>query len=180
MLFFNNTDNNIVEIQPPFEENSVRCKNSIKIFLAGGITNCPNWQKVFISTLKLRAGSFLEEKNITIYNPRRDKFDLSDKSIAEEQICWEHTHLSEADIIVMWFSKGSINPITLYELGRYITGPQKFESVIGVDPEYERGYDVNIQVKLELGTDFKINQSLEDMVDDLIDLILDIDENSSC
>lgn len=180
MLFYNHSekDANIVQIKAPNEEYSVRCKNSIKIFVAGGITNCPDWQSEFYQLL-LEKDHSLKNKNITLYNPRRESFDVSNPTEAEIQICWEHKHLSEADIIVMWFSSGSLNPIVLYELGRYITGPGKFEAVIGIDPEYTRKFDVETQVRLDLGEHFVINNSLEDMVDDLIDLMLDLDENTT-
>ena len=76
-----------------------------KVFLAGGITNCPDWQKQFITELKRY------NPKCVLYNPRRKKFPMDKPEAAKEQITWEYKHLQEADIIPFWFSKGSDNPI---------------------------------------------------------------------
>lgn len=113
---------------------------SKKLFLAGGITNCPDWQSEVIENLK----TF---DKLVIYNPRRKNFPINDPHASEEQITWEYEHLEAADIIVFWFSRGSLNPIVLYELGKWGNSTNK-EIIIGLDPEYERQSDVIIQTRL--------------------------------
>jgi hypothetical protein len=75
-----------------------------------------------------------------------------------QQICWEYKHLEESDIIVFWFAKETVCPITLYELGKWGTSTKK-TVIIGIDPEYSRKNDVIIQTSLarpeiEIYTDF--------------------------
>lgn len=49
------------------------------VFLAGGITNCPQWQQEVIDRLQ---GYEIE---CTILNPRRANFPIGDPSAAREQ-----------------------------------------------------------------------------------------------
>lgn len=109
------------------------------VFLAGGITNCPDWQAELVEHLRPHA--------ISIFNPRRKNFPMDDPSAADEQIRWEYQRLQEAHIHAFWFSRGSDNPIVLYEygfaLGRNVTLP-----LVGVDSQYRRRQDVYIQTKL--------------------------------
>jgi len=128
----------MITIEAPNEYYS----NNIKVFLAGGITNCPNWQKEMIKLLE-------KEEGVTLYNPRRANFPIEDPDAAKTQITWEFNKLKEADIILFWFSRGTLNPIVLYELGMWGNSRvgEKI-SVIGCDPEYERIQDVEIQSML--------------------------------
>ena len=129
------------------------------IFLAGGITNCPDWQKKLVK--------LLEKTSLVVYNPRRKDFPIDDPNASFEQIKWEHKYLREADFISFWFSRGSLNPIVLFELGRwshFLLGKVIF---VGVDPEYIRRQDVEIQLKLEK-PDIKLVYSLKDLSDEII------------
>ena len=127
-------------IEAPNEVYSLENNRNTKIFLAGGITNCPEWQFVVIEKLK-------DEPGLTIYNPRRKNFPIEDPNASEEQITWEYEKLRDADVIAFWFSRGSLNPIVLYELGRWGNSSDK-EIVIGIDKGYERTKDVEIQTML--------------------------------
>lgn len=129
-------------IEAPNEIYSISTVNNDKLFLAGGISNCPDWQSEFIEMIK-------GYKNLTIYNPRRKNFPINDPTAAETQITWEYKHLKESDIITFWFSRGSLNPIVLFELGKYGLANDEKTIIIGIDPEYERKLDVEIQTKLE-------------------------------
>ena len=119
------------------------------VFLAGGITNCKNWQKEVIKELN-------DIEKLTVYNPRRTNFDLSNKSINHEQIEWEFERLEKMDIFSMYFCGGaSIQPICMYELGRNIIRMQnRFPSdwekriVISCEVDYIRKEDVIIQTLL--------------------------------
>jgi hypothetical protein len=129
-------------------------ENEISVFLAGGITNCPDWQKELIELLK-------DTPDIVMYNPRRKNFPIKDPNAAEEQITWEYNQLKEVDNLIFWFSRGSLNPIVLYELGIWgnSSGRPLF---IGMDKEYERQQDVLIQTKLAR-PEIEIVYSLEDL-----------------
>lgn len=81
------------------------------IFLAGGITNCKDWQKEVIKEL--------EFENISIFNPRQENFDITDKNASFKQISWEFERLEQMDIFSMYFCNSeSDQPICMYELGR--------------------------------------------------------------
>lgn len=124
------------------------------IFLAGGITGCPDWQKKLVDKIK--------DLDIIIYNPRRANFDISDPNASKIQIEWEHEMLKKSDVISFWFCKGEIQPITLYELGAHTKTSKPL--IIGMDKGYERRSDVEIQTKLERpGTEFVY--SLKDLSD---------------
>lgn len=120
-------------------DQSLPLENNIELFLAGGISNCPDWQSDVIQEFK-------EESNLTMYNPRRSNFKITDSESAK-QIEWEFKRMKRSKIICFWFSRGSVNPIVLYELGKMIDKRNKI-LVIGIDPKYERILDVRIQVQL--------------------------------
>jgi len=128
-------------IEAPNDVYSVDTKHNPKVFLAGGISNCPDWQAELIELLK-------NEENVTLFNPRRANFPMDDPNAAEEQITWEYQKLSESGIIVFWFSRGSLNPIVLYELGMWGNSRRYKRIIIGCDPAYERIKDVEIQSRL--------------------------------
>ncbi len=110
------------------------------LFIAGGITGCENWQKDLIKGI--------EKEDIIIYNPRRETFDMSDRSATEVQICWEFDKLMKADIVIFWFAYGTDNPIVLYELGLWGNSQTGRPIVIGVDERYSRKTDVIYQTAL--------------------------------
>lgn len=115
----------------------------IKMFMAGGITNCPDWQTELIGQLK----NININADLDIYNPRRKNFPIGDKKASREQIQWEYEKLKAANLIIFWFSRGSLNPIVLYELGMW--GNSRFTPIIiGIDKEYEREQDVIIQTSM--------------------------------
>ena len=122
------------------------------LFLAGGISNCPNWQ------LELR--ELIGNEKIVLLNPRRDSFPITNPHAAEEQIRWEFDHLRKADAISFWFPKETLCPIVLCELGAWsMTDKPIF---VGVHPEYPRRQDVEIQTKLAR-PDVKVVYDLESL-----------------
>ena len=114
------------------------CGNEKSLFLAGGISNCPDWQTLIIA--------HLWKEEITLFNPRRVKFPMDDRDAAPEQIQWEFKNLRKADAILFWFPKETLCPIVLYELGAHSMSPKSL--FVGVHPEYERKLDVEVQLKL--------------------------------
>lgn len=109
------------------------------VYLAGGITRCPDWQS--------EAVSLLDGVPAVVLNPRRESFDVADPSATERQIRWEHAHLQRADVVLFWFSEGpSPQPIALYELGAMAAVGRRI--VVGVHPAYSRRADVRLQMEL--------------------------------
>lgn len=132
------------------------------IFLAGGITDCAPWQTVVIE-------SFRYGNDAVLLNPRRKEFSIYKES--SKQIEWEFNALTNCDIFTMWFAGGdSVQPICMYELGRYATLRSKKldRIVIGVDRNYSRKSDVYTQMNLidpELAA--KISYNLEDHISNI-------------
>ena len=126
----------------------------INCFLAGGITNCWNWQDAVLDAL-----SKYDARDLIVFNPRRPNFPIEDPNAAYEQIQWEFNCLEACDIFSMYFAAGdSDQPICMYELGRNLISMQwKFRRtymdriVITCEPGYHRQQDVEIQSKLALG-----------------------------
>ena len=122
------------------------------VFLAGGITDCPDWQSDVVK--------MLEKDTITIVNPRRKDFPIGDPKAAPYQIYWEYLMLREVDLISFWFPKETICPIVLYELGAWSMSDKQI--IVGIDHGYVRRQDVEIQTKL-VRPDIKIVYSIYDL-----------------
>jgi hypothetical protein len=113
------------------------------LFLAGGITGCPDWQREMVHRL--------HDVPAVLLNPRRANFPIDDPTAARAQIDWEFRHLRQADAILFWFPRETLCPITLYELGAWSLyrdqhGPKPL--FIGAHPDYPRRQDVEIQTGL--------------------------------
>jgi hypothetical protein len=137
-------------IQCPTEANPQPLEKSL--FLAGGISNCPDWQSELTT--------MLENTDWLVINPRRADFDMTNPNMTEEQILWEHRHLRMASAIAFWFPPETLCPITLYELGTWSMSSKPL--FIGVDPKYQRRLDVMIQTRL-VRPEIPILESLEDL-----------------
>jgi len=157
-------------IEAPHEIYSVENNTNVKMFLAGGITNCPDWQKYVIDELK-------DISNLTIYTPRRKNFSINDPKATEEQITWEFQKLKDANLVFFWFSRGSLNPIVLYELGMWCNSMDR-PAIVGTDPEYERKQDVIIQTKLAR-PEIQIYDSIQDMIDEVKYIFSEYDVNKN-
>lgn len=110
------------------------------VFLAGGITNCPDWQQEMVR--------LLQDTDLILLNPRRADFPIHDPNAAQEQITWEYEHLRKADAILFWFPCETLCPIVLYELGAWSKSSEK-QVFVGTHPDYQRRLDVEIQTGLE-------------------------------
>ncbi len=118
------------------------------VFLAGGITDCPDWQDDLTEMLRSRDDEL--DKPVLLLNPRRDDFDVGDATMELQQITWEFDALSRADMIVFWFNNETLCPIVLYELGMW-GNSRNTPIVLGIDPKYKRKHDVLIQTALAKG-----------------------------
>lgn len=93
-------------------------KGFISIFLAGSIEmdKAIDWQESI--TKKLHKAF----DDIIVLNPRRKDWDsswtqeITDKNFYG-QVDWEHTQFTQADIVLIFFQKGTKSPISLMELG---------------------------------------------------------------
>jgi hypothetical protein len=122
------------------------------LFLAGGISGCPDWQRTIVA--------LLADTPLVLLNPRRASFPIDDPSAADMQIAWEHEHLRRAGAILFWFPCETLNPIVLYELGAWsMTEKPLF---VGVHPRYQRRQDVEIQTRLAR-PDVPVVLSLEEL-----------------
>lgn len=119
------------------------------VFLAGGISNCPDWQNELSKTLRIgsQTSKFRNEfKIIRLINPRRSNFDITNQSLSTEQIIWEYHHLCNSEAVSFWFPKETLCPITLFELGSIAEANKPI--FVGVHPEYQRKHDVLVQLGL--------------------------------
>ena len=140
-------------------------EHDITVFLAGGITNCPDWQSKVIKDLNVD-NHYLE--SLVIFNPRRENFPIWDKSAAYAQIEWEYQMLERCNIFSMYFSSGeSDQPICMYELGRNILRMQmRFPAdwqdriVISVEDDYIRKQDVLVQTELATQNQIFVNTQI--------------------
>ena len=123
------------------------------IFLAGGITSCPDWQNDVIEYLEKQP----DTEHLVIFNPRRPDWpDGSDYAEMEKQIAWEKEWLDRCDLFTIYFaSSTSPQPISFYELGRQLAlrNIDPWGIVISCGPDFSRINDVDIQSYLALGLD---------------------------
>lgn len=136
------------------------------VFLAGGITGVGDWQGPAARRL------LVENKNVCVYNPRRESFDLADPTQSEIQITWEYNRLANSRKVLFWFPKGSLCPITLFEYGRELTQFMENHSMktvyVGCDPEYPRVFDVKFQTKLITRNVVRVHDSLDAVIDEVL------------
>lgn len=118
-------------------------KSNLSIFLAGSIEMgvAEDWQQQLTNVLA----------NVTVFNPRRDDWDsswLQDKNNINfnEQVLWEHNHITTADIVVFYFDPTTKSPITLLELG-YVAGIKKEMYVCCPEGFWRRG---NVEMLCEI------------------------------
>ncbi len=112
--------------------------SSPSLFLAGGISNCGDWQSEMIA--------LLADTDFTLINPRRESFDTGDPTVTGVQIAWEYRQLRRASAVLFWFPPETLCPITLFELGGALErGAPVF---VGYHPAYARREDVRVQVAL--------------------------------
>lgn len=152
-------------------EKYIRQPNDITVFLAGGITNCWEWQDKVIELLEKE-----NLEHLVVFNPRRKDFPINDPNASYEQIKWEFDMLEQCNIFSMYFCAGeSDQPICMYELGRNICRMQmrfptdwNMRLIITSEYNYKRAKDVSIQTML--ATDYiTINSNIAQHIDNIIE-----------
>jgi len=128
------------------------------IFLAGGISRCPNWQQELV----LR----LSDTDLIVYNPRRANFPMGNELEGIKQIRWEWDYLQKVDYISFWFPKETLCPITLFELGSWSMSETKL--FVGCHPDYPRRFDVEVQLSLRC-PEIKIVYDIDCLARQIID-----------
>lgn len=128
------------------------------LFAAGGITDCPDWQRE-------ATDMFADvDDYLALVNPRRPTFNVRDPNAAPEQIQWEHDMLRRADGIMFWFCEEALQPIALYELGAWsMTTKPLF---VGAHPNYPRRLDVIHQTRL-IRPEVRVHDSLLALVESI-------------
>ena len=71
---------------------------------------------------------------------------MGDPAEGARQIRWEFDHLARADVILFWFSFETLQPIVLFELGRWASSAKPL--AVGAHPQYGRRFDVVEQLRL--------------------------------
>lgn len=129
------------------------------VFLAGGITGCPDWQANAARRLLPHAD---------VLNPRRRNY-VAGGDEYERQVDWEYHHLRRAAIILFWFADEAIQAIALFELGAF-AGSEK-PIVVGAHPGYPRRTDVVLQLS-HARPGLIVHSSLESTIEAVVSAIV--------
>lgn len=150
-------------------------KQEVSVFLAGGITDCPDWQADVIKAFD----KHLRKLPIVLLNPRRADFPMNDPNASQAQIEWEFDMLQRADVILFWFPKETLCPITLYELGfqmgrRFGENATTYPHIaVGTHPEYKRKQDVVIQTYL-VDSRLTVHSTFSGLVTEAMNMAADV------
>jgi hypothetical protein len=131
-----------MNLYPYFEAPNIYAGTDPAIFLAGGISGTPDWQRE--ATERLRGTA-------VVLNPRQANFPIENPLAARDQIKWEFEHLAKAAVVLFWFpdSGNVVQPIALFELGAYAyAGLHNKGIAVGAHPDYVRRQDVVMQLEL--------------------------------
>lgn len=113
------------------------------IFLAGSIDQGSSWdwQKHFVEAMA--------NEDVILLNPRRTDWSKDwtgtlDNPNFVHQVRWEQQNLQKADYRIFVLLSESLSPITLLELGQYMTQP----GAVYCDPGFYRRANVSITAAL--------------------------------
>jgi hypothetical protein len=138
------------------------------IFLAGGISDCPDWQAEVALALS-------ENSEAVIYNPRREDFNMEAyEDVSRLQIQWEFQALRMSSVNLFWFPEETLCPITLFELGSAIQRLHPGALMVGTHPNYARRFDIVEQAKLA-GSPCRVFDDIEELTSETIILMRNID-----
>lgn len=142
-------------------------KVPLGVFLAGGISDCPDWQKAVAERLATNTDA-------TVFNPRRADFDMSAyEDLSRAQIRWEYVALRLSPVNLFWFPEETLCPITLLELGSAMHRLRPGALMVGTHPNYSRRFDVIEQMTLE-GHQGMVFDSLDELVKDTEALLINM------
>lgn len=139
-------------------EKMVYDPESIYCFLAGGISDCPNWQQQVIDYIRNTTDGNDYYNNLVLLNPRRSTLNVNVKDIdPKEQIIWEYETIRQCDIFSLYFcgETESAQPICLFELGAYVIDHRLSGGIpyrlVSVQKGYSRSVDVQYQLECDRG-----------------------------
>lgn len=170
---------NVVYVEAPVNYEISHKENTV--FFGGTITGAKDWQKNLLDCVVNKV-----KRPVTIFNPRRNSFDINNTADSEIQISWEYKYLNLCDILVFYFAEETLGPITLFELGGALERNlcSYYQNIlVYCEPEYKRKFDVNYQIKLVTESFFDMQKTVcyppfvnvyddyDKFVDDLINLI---------
>jgi hypothetical protein len=140
-------------------------KNKYSIFLAGGISNCSDWQSEVAAKLAVF-------EHLTVVNPRRKDYNCDDPAQEKIQITWEHLKLREVNQTLFYFAPETLCPITLFEYGSALERLIQLRSELDImfvacHPDYKRKNDVLIQTEL-MTNRVKVRDSLDAAMEDVV------------
>ncbi|MFD9343105.1 nucleoside 2-deoxyribosyltransferase domain-containing protein [Streptomyces sp. NPDC060049] len=120
----------------------------VKVFLAGGMHNCPDWRHDAIAAFQqVWPGRSADRCSLALLSPRR--VIAGPSGFNESMVAWEHRHLAMADLVLFWFPRGNAarpeQPIALYELGAAAATGRAI--AVGVEEGYRRRSDVVAQLR---------------------------------
>jgi hypothetical protein len=155
----------IIKPPSPLPLNRVNGLVPRSVFLAGSIEMgvAENWQP--------RVGKYLDDRNVTVFNPRRDDWDSSWKQeIGNEQfygqVSWEMTALEISSCIFMYFDPATKSPISLLELGLHAADKKM---IVGCpDGFYRKG---NVQIVCERYNIRFISGDAKSVINDMLSLV---------
>lgn len=130
-----------------------RHDEDFSIFLAGATRNCPDWP--------ITLAQLLVNTNYVIFTPSQDP-----TLNIERQIEWEFQHIRQADMLVFWLCKNTVQPITMFELGAWAMTNKPM--VVGIEPGYALELDVIARLKL-VRPDVVVFDDLNELANGLIE-----------
>lgn len=146
---------------PSSFENEIKKDGAVSLFLGGSIEQgkAEDWQR---DTIDFLSQTPYADK-IVLLNPRRVEWDASwpntpDFPPFKEQVEWELHAQEKADILLYFFAKDTISPITLLELGLF----KDKNPIVGCDSGYLRRGNVQITGK---HFNFEVHLGLKAMLD---------------
>lgn len=147
-------------IRPDHEDQSLP-HNAMTVFLAGTIDNgaVEPWAHIVAEAF--------EGRNIVFYDPRRENWlpDIEKRArnpVFREQVEWELSNISTANIVFFNFVADSLSPITLQELG-YVVAKDSRVIVVCPDGFWRKG---NVEIMCGLHA-IPVYSSIEDGIEAL-------------
>lgn len=132
-----------VIMAPSDFENEIKKDGAISLFLGGSIEQgkAEDWQQKTIDALSQTPYA----DRLVVLNPRRAQWDASwpntpDFPPFKQQVDWELDAQKQVDIVLYYFAKNTLSPITLLELGLF----KDKNPIVGCDKDYARRGNVEI------------------------------------
>lgn len=107
----------------------------------------------------------LNKYDIIVANPRIDYWDSLDDDGLFRQTQWEHNAMELSDMIAFWFCRDDVQPLSLFELGRWSYTEKRI--VVGASPMYPMLRELKSQMAV-VRPEMKIEDSLKGLAQSII------------